>query len=202
MLNKKHSNRLTRTDGLGDPEALIQLGMGRSGREVEISAAALGLRPTDRAICEPTTHRGPRSVCLPPPHYPHECRPESTPSAPTGGSSSQHSPWGASPRTDGRGPRSGTASLLYPAICAVPRGGTGADWPTHSSGGMGERAPQSREHQSPPPATSTMRGRPEATKGLRCTVGKRSTMRCRSAAKPDWEKKRGKERGSGSFFSP
>jgi hypothetical protein len=50
VLNKKHSNRLTRTDGLGDPEALIQLGMGRSGREVEISAAALGLRPTDKAI--------------------------------------------------------------------------------------------------------------------------------------------------------
>jgi hypothetical protein len=43
LLHKKHSNRLTRAAGLGDPEALMQLGMGRSGREVEISAVSFGV---------------------------------------------------------------------------------------------------------------------------------------------------------------
>jgi hypothetical protein len=41
---------------------------------------------------------------------------------------------------------------------------------------MREGAPQRHEHHSPPPAISTMRGRSQATKGLRCAVVK--GLRC------------------------
>src|ERR1043166_4950131 len=46
----------------------------------------------------------------------------------------------------------------------------------------GGRVAEGREQQSPPPPISTMHCRSKPTKGPRCVVGKKSTMRCRFAA--------------------
>src|SRR5512135_3545530 len=69
--------------------------------------------------CEPTTHRGVQRVILPPPHHPHECRPEPTVSTPAGVGSSPHGPSGPLPGSGDRGQWSGRAARVSPPISEV-----------------------------------------------------------------------------------
>src|SRR5512135_2529326 len=76
-----------------------------------------GLLPS----CEPTAHRFVRRVILPPPHHPHECRPEPTLSTPAGVGSSRHGPSGASPGSGDRGRWWGSPVRVSPPLPAVSR---------------------------------------------------------------------------------
>src|SRR5512142_2483943 len=71
------------------------------------------------AICEPTAHRFVRRVILPPPHHPHECRPEPTRATPAGVGSSRHGPSGASPGGGDRGRWWSRTAHVSPPIPAV-----------------------------------------------------------------------------------
>jgi hypothetical protein len=122
-------------------------------------------------MCEPTTHRLVRRIILPPPHHPHECRPEPTLSAPAGVGSSLHCPSGASPGSGDRGRWWGSTARVSPPIHAVSRVAT-------SSASRTQPAEQ-RERTSAGTSRTAVASATNRSDALSVRGDKSAVMRCR-----------------------
>ncbi len=140
---------------------------GSNGPEIH----GLRQRASFNAGCGPTTHRAAQKVFFPPPHHPHECRPEPTHAALNGRGSRMHRALEASPVSRGRPRLSGSAAHLSQPICKVFRVPIGTDSRTQSAEG-GEQA----SAQAPSPAITSAINLRDA---LSVPSDKNRAMRCR-----------------------